>query len=200
MALNFWPPSSHVLSPRITGRQATTLSVSKWNWVFMCTRQALYQLGYSPRRTNLFLKCVVLSLLVLREKHGIGSLVFRSLMAPVISRIKFKLPGLEFKTHWTWLQWADPLQHSLASFLLLMPAVRGPEMALFSCPSFPNLARMDSSFLQLLSSGVWKQRKKLAQRNSAKTWQQPAAVRQEGWLCSLNFHRYILGSGHIGFI
>lgn len=65
----------------------------------MHTRQALCQLGYSTRRTNLFLKFVVLRFLALREKHGIGSLVFSSLMAPIVSRIKFKLLGLEFKTH-----------------------------------------------------------------------------------------------------
>lgn len=67
--------------------------------VFSCIPGKHCQLGYSPRPTNLFLKFVVLRLSVLREEHGIGSLVFSSLTAPVVSRIKFKLLGLEFKTH-----------------------------------------------------------------------------------------------------
>lgn len=67
--------------------------------VFTHTRQAPYQLGSSPRHTHLFLIFVFLHFLVLREKHRIGSLVLSSLVAPIVSRRKFKLLGLEFKTH-----------------------------------------------------------------------------------------------------
>lgn len=154
----------------------------------------------APGIGNLFLKFVFLHLLVLGEKHGIGSLVLSSLVAPIVSRIKFKLLGLEFKTHWTWLKWTDPQQHALAflaPFLLL--ALRCP-LAWDGSLFLSFLSRPGSvSFLQPLSSGVWKQEGTKTKRSSAKFWAVLAAVGQEGWAVSVYIGTH-WGPVHMGII